>query len=115
MRQVRRSTAGRSRSPKPDGDVGAVPRPGCLASDPVRGDKRSGGGAGRDLQRQAWLWAQANRAGDGSLPSGREIGRRYDRHERWGRLVERAGVAGQFAAEPSLRLVEQQPSLDKRH
>jgi hypothetical protein len=66
--------------------------------------------AARDLQRQAWLWALANRAQDGSLPSGREIARRYGRHERWGRLVKRAGLADQLAAEPSLRLVEQQPS-----
>ena len=40
--------------------------------------------AGRDLQRQAWQWAQANGAGDGSLPSGRQIARQYDRHERVG-------------------------------
>ena len=26
-----------------------------------------------ELQRQAWHWALAHRAGDGSLPSGREI------------------------------------------
>jgi len=52
-------------------------------------------GAGRDLQRQAWQWALANRAGDGALPSGREIARQYGRHERWGRLVKRSGAAGE--------------------
>lgn len=52
--------------------------------------------AGVDLQRQAWEWALANRAQDGSLPSGRMIARRYGRHERWGRLVKRAGLAGGF-------------------
>jgi hypothetical protein len=32
----------------------------------------------------------ANRSGDGSLPSGKDIGLQHDRHERWGRLVKRA-------------------------
>lgn len=49
---------------------------------------------GRDAQREAWRWAQDNRAEDGSLPSGRDIGSRYGRHERWGRLVKRSGLAG---------------------
>jgi hypothetical protein len=40
-------------------------------------------GAQRDLRQQAWQCALANRAGDGSLPSGREIARQYGRHERW--------------------------------
>jgi hypothetical protein len=49
---------------------------------------------GRDLQRQAWQWAQANRGGDGSLPSGRVIAGQFGRHERWGRLVKRDGLRG---------------------
>ena len=53
-----------------------------------------GGVAGTDVQLEAWRWAQNNRADDGSLPSGREIGIRYGRHERWGRLVKRSGLAG---------------------
>jgi hypothetical protein len=40
----------------------------------------------------------ANRAGDGSLPSGREIARQYGRHERWGRLVKRSGAAGELTS-----------------
>ena len=72
------------------------------------------GGASRDLQRQAWQWALAHRAEDGSLPSGREIARQYGRHERWGRLVKRSGVAGELASgseggQSGLRLVEQHP------
>jgi hypothetical protein len=68
-------------------------------SDPGPGNGRA---AGLGLRRDAWLWAEANRAGDGSLPSGREIARRYGRHERWGRLVKRSGLAGEFtAAEPT--------------
>jgi hypothetical protein len=51
---------------------------------------------GREAQLAAWQWAPANRAGDGSLPSGREIGRQLGRHERWGRLVKRSGLAGQL-------------------
>jgi hypothetical protein len=49
---------------------------------------------GRDLQRQAWEWAQANRSDDGSLPSGRMIAGQFGRHERWGRLVKRDGLHG---------------------
>jgi hypothetical protein len=45
---------------------------------------------------EAWQWARANRASDGSLPSGKAIARQYGRHERWGRLVKQAGLAGTF-------------------
>lgn len=51
----------------------------------------------RDLRLRAWQWAQANRTDDGSLPSGRLIAPNYGRHERWGRLVKHAGLAGEFA------------------
>jgi hypothetical protein len=44
----------------------------------------------------AWQWALANRFGDGTLPSGRDIGRQHGRHERWGRLVKRSGLAGEL-------------------
>jgi hypothetical protein len=54
------------------------------------------GAAARVLQRQAWNWAQAHRADDDSLLSVREIARRYGRHERWGRLVKRSLLAGEF-------------------
>jgi len=66
--------------------------------------------AGRDLQRQAWRWALANRAVDGSLPSGKEIAHRYGRQERWGRLVKRAGSAGELsrAGDPLHRQLEGQ-------
>lgn len=56
------------------------------------------GPPGRAAQLDAWQWAQENRAGDGSLPSGKDIGRAYERHERWGRLVKRAGLAGDLGA-----------------
>jgi hypothetical protein len=52
-----------------------------------------------------WHWALAHRAGDGSLPSRREIASHYGRHERWRRLVKRAGTAGKFAAEPTGKAV----------
>jgi hypothetical protein len=54
------------------------------------------GGAGRELQQEAWRWALAHRAGDGALPSGGEIARHDGRHERWGRRVKHAGTAGEF-------------------
>jgi hypothetical protein len=31
------------------------------------------------------------------MPSGKAIGERYGRHERWGRLVKSAGAAGEYA------------------
>jgi hypothetical protein len=40
-------------------------------------------GASWELQLQAWQWARANRASDGSLPSGGAIARQYGRQERW--------------------------------
>ena len=55
--------------------------------------------AGPDPQRQAWLRALSRRAGDGSLPSGRDIARHYGHHERWARLIKRAGTEGQFSVE----------------
>jgi hypothetical protein len=76
-------------------------------SGPGPHDEASGGrgGVSADLRRQAWQWALANRAGDGSLPSGCEIARQYGRHERWGRLVKRLGAAGELAngGDPSER------------
>jgi hypothetical protein len=58
----------------------------------------------------------AHRTEDGALPSGREIARQYGRHERWGRLVKRSGVAGELASgseggRSGLRLVEQKPPV----
>jgi hypothetical protein len=55
---------------------------------------KGGGRSGGDLQRQAWQWALAHRAADGSLPSGNAIARAHGRKERWGRLVKNAGQAG---------------------
>jgi len=76
-RPERASSAGRPRAKRPDAAVPSA-------------------GHGRETQVLAWQWAQANRAGDGSLPSGRDIGREYGRHERWGRLVKRSGLAGEL-------------------
>jgi hypothetical protein len=58
----------------------------------------AGGGAAplREVQRQAWRWAVANRDRHGALPAGSEIARQHGRCERWGRLVKNAGLAGQF-------------------
>jgi hypothetical protein len=53
--------------------------------------------AGRELRRQAWEWALAQRERGGSLPSGKAIAGQFGRHERWGRLVKQSGIAGEFA------------------
>src|ERR1035438_10204277 len=54
-----------------------------------------------------WRWALTHRTEHGSLPTGREIAHRYGRHQRWGRLVKRAGAAGEFTAAPGSRLPEE--------
>lgn len=53
--------------------------------------------ARREVWLDAWKWAQDNRAEDGSLPTGGEIAQQYGRHERWGRLVKRSGLAGELS------------------
>jgi hypothetical protein len=103
MRQVRH-TANVGQSPSRPGRVRRPPTTEAQESDAgsrarragVPGDHARSGGAGHELRLRAWQWAQANRSGDGSLPSGRAIGRQYGRHERWGRLVKRSGLAGEL-------------------
>jgi hypothetical protein len=107
MRQIRNGAEGGNTSHR-DGrprrlsaqeiSSGVEPRPRRHSSRvmPDGDGSGAGGGVGRDLQRQAWRWALSHRAGDGSLPSGSEIARQYRRRERWGRLVKRAGAAGEL-------------------
>jgi hypothetical protein len=126
MRQVRRSAASRTpqrRKPGPQtsGREGSDESLQRLRRHPStlrrHGEGPGGkGGASRDLRWQAWQWALAHRTEDGALPSGREIARQYDRHERWDRLVKRSGVAGELASgseggRSGLRLVEQKPPV----
>src|SRR5262249_24042764 len=103
MRQVPRSAASEGRPQRPRA-ARRVPGPQDAGDGGARGRGSAGrasgnrgagqGEASRGLQRQAWHWALANRADGGSLPSGSQIARQFDRHERWGRLVKRAGAAG---------------------
>lgn len=67
------------------------------------GQRRNSQRAGPDLRRRAWQWAQRKSAANGSLPSGREIAGRFERHERWGRLVKRTGLAGLIDIDDELR------------
>ena len=98
MRQVRRAAeagASRRRSGGVRGRPGRASSAGRPAVErPDAGERPAG--RGREAQVLAWQWALANRAGDGSLPSGRDTGRQHDRHERWGRLVKRSGMVGQL-------------------
>lgn len=100
-RQIRRSAAGtskpRSRPGLNDAATRRTPRrPGPGGSRPVPAPAA----AGWDLQQQAWQWALAYQADHGSLPRGRQIADQYGRPERWGRLVKRAGAAGEFSEQP---------------
>ncbi len=100
MRQVRRTAAGSPASAA--GQEAApskpLPRDPALAAISAAPSERSvRAGSGIDVRRDAWRWALANLGDDGSLPSGRVIGDRYGRHERWGRLVKAAGAAGEFS------------------
>jgi len=88
MRQVRRTASVSVRSaPR------AMPQE-PAANAPTVGERRRGREAGGDVREQAWQWALANRAADGSLPSGKAIAARFGRHERWGRMVKSSGTAG---------------------
>jgi hypothetical protein len=109
-RQVRRSAVGEDEQSA----VPATAKPTpmlrlALVSRPQRG--RVGGPSGGDLQRQAWQWALANRASDGTLPSGSAIAFTHGRHERWGRLVKSAGLAGAYNGDgvPGLRPATDEP------
>ncbi len=97
MRQIRRGASpanGRAITPtRPERWESAVTSPSTAS--PRRSVKTE---AGLDVRGQAWQWAVANRGADGSLPSGKAIADRYHRHERWGRLVKAAGIAGEFTA-----------------
>jgi hypothetical protein len=108
MRHVRRSAgaSGKTQLRKSEPQIPCREVPGETVerrrrrlSGPSPHSQRLGGqgGASRNQQQKAWQCALAKRASDGSLPSGREIARQYGRHERWGRLVERSGSAGEFA------------------
>ncbi|WP_435106278.1 DUF2637 domain-containing protein [Nocardiopsis synnemataformans] len=43
------------------------------------------------FQARAWRWALERQRETGELPSGREIAARFERKERWGRLVKQQG------------------------
>jgi len=105
-RQVRRSAASdgdgdeskQAQEAQSEVDQGHGSTPGLTALQSVpRPGPGDGAVPGRALQRQAWQWALANRTSDGVLPTGSEIARQHGRHERWGRLVKSAGLAGEFA------------------
>jgi hypothetical protein len=99
MRQVRRAAeVGTSRQRQRSGGVRgpASASPACRPGVPQPDAGERPTGRVREAQMLAWQWALANRSGDGSLPSGRDIGRQHGHHERWGRLVKRSGLAGQL-------------------
>ena len=99
MRQVRRAaeTAGSGRRvAESHGSAVTGATAGARESLTPTGTATSCRRAAGDVRLDAWGWAQDNRAEDGSLPSGRDIGARYGRHERWGRLVKRSGLAGEL-------------------
>jgi len=104
MRQIRRTAevgAVAQRSRRASGSVPstamAAPR-GRAATDALREHAVTARHrtAGREMPLDASRWAQDNRAADGSLPTGEAIARHCGRHERWGRLVKRSGLAGEL-------------------
>jgi hypothetical protein len=102
MHQVRRAaeaaaTGARSARSPSRAASSAVARDGGPASSQKTAPARHRT-VGPQVRLEAWRWAQSNRAEDGSLPSGRDIGTRYGRHERWGRMVKRSGLAGDLGS-----------------
>jgi hypothetical protein len=86
MRQVRRAAdATAARRPRPLARPAVGPPP-TAGSEPAarRPATARHGDAGLQMQVQAWRWALANRADDGSLPSGKDIGLHHGRQEPWG-------------------------------
>ncbi|MBN6050688.1 DUF2637 domain-containing protein, partial [Nonomuraea sp. RK-328] len=88
MQQIRRSTEN-------EHDVKAVPIDDAV-NNGDDGTPRPAGRGGRHLQRLAWQWAKTRRAEDGAMPSGVAIAKQFGRSHRWGRLVKRAGLAGEL-------------------
>jgi Protein of unknown function (DUF2637) len=102
MRQVRSaagSTAGKKRVAQRRRVMNQAHPAGPRQRRPAAGAALHRAGGGGELQLEAWQWALAHRAGDGSLPSGKAIAGQYGRQERWGRLVKQAGLEGAFATD----------------
>ncbi|NJP89396.1 DUF2637 domain-containing protein [Nonomuraea sp. FMUSA5-5] len=70
-------------------------RPGCRSGGDSAQTPSVGEGE-RMLQRAAWQWARDTAGESGSLPTGVMIARQFERSPRWGRLVKRAGNAGEL-------------------
>jgi Protein of unknown function (DUF2637) len=101
MRQVRRAAQTvppGARPRRPSGGTGSAAASAVEPAGTTNGAPAHPRVVRADVQREAWRWAQSNRAKDGSLPSGRDIGTRFERHERWGRMVKRSGMAGELGA-----------------
>jgi Protein of unknown function (DUF2637) len=82
MRQVRcaaEAGASRQRSGRPRSQPAGASSAGRPAVGPPN-TAQVPAGRGRGTRLLAWQWALANRSGDGSLPSGRDIGRQHGRH-----------------------------------
>jgi hypothetical protein len=95
MRQVRRASGSSVQGLESVCDEQIAPDPSPRCPPHALPSRRLG--AGRELRRQAWEWALEQREVGGSLPSGKAIACQFSRHERWGRLVKQAGIAGEFA------------------
>jgi hypothetical protein len=105
MRQVRRAAEASISRPRRQLSRSAATATAAVAANSAATSRPAGRAlatpprpAGREVWPDAWKWAQDNRAADGSLPSGGEIARQYGRHERWGRMVKRSGLAGELSA-----------------
>jgi hypothetical protein len=101
MRQVRHAAVHGRDNAQPwglPGEDAAAATPAPAGSGPA-GYRRAVPADGcRAVQRRAWQWALANRRADGSLPTGTEVGRKFRRGERWGRLVKNSDLAGHLDA-----------------
>ncbi|GAA3559851.1 hypothetical protein GCM10022419_045580 [Nonomuraea rosea] len=95
MCQVRQtsSDAAPSRSRKDDGRWNDETRP--VPSRDESASRQSLEGE-RALQRTAWEWASTMAGENGALPTGQVIARQFERSPRWGRLVKKAGRAGEL-------------------
>jgi hypothetical protein len=99
MRQIRAGASTSSAAKPARRPAASVSARAPAPDQPTRGPSATRTGpskTGTGLKHEAWEWAVAHRRSDGKLPSGNAIADQFGRHERWGRLIKRDGLASQL-------------------
>ncbi|GAA3645769.1 hypothetical protein GCM10022224_005570 [Nonomuraea antimicrobica] len=108
MCQIRQSASLTDQGDQAGGDLPEQkdrPDQWCHASPPI-----ILGHGERALQRTAWKRAVTEADENGTLPTGMKIARQFERSSRWGRMVKKAGLAGELGQVLRHRPVGHRPS-----